>query len=120
MTPVEGQANTFDLERADNPFEEGTALNKRNLLPDSVAEALGLDPADDPVPADAFRAIAEGVDPIIEAINVNESETVISVALSFAGGQSQMVTVDFDSSGKPTKMTVDGAEVPITWKEASA
>lgn len=40
---------------ADEPTVEGTVLNKANILPDSVAEALGLD---NPTPADAFMAVS--------------------------------------------------------------
>ena len=40
LTPVSGQANTYDLVRADEPTEAGTALNKANLLTDAVASAI--------------------------------------------------------------------------------
>ena len=32
LTPVSGQANTYDLTRADQPTQEGTPLNKASLL----------------------------------------------------------------------------------------
>ena len=31
MTPVNGQANTYDLRRADQPISEGTPINKALL-----------------------------------------------------------------------------------------
>ena len=40
LTPVTGQANTFDMAMADSPTEAGTALNKANLLTDTVAAAI--------------------------------------------------------------------------------
>lgn len=40
LTPVPGQANTYDMVRADQPTQMGDALNKANLLPDDVAAAL--------------------------------------------------------------------------------
>lgn len=40
LTPVSGQANTYDLVRADSPTEQGTPLNKANLLTDATAAAL--------------------------------------------------------------------------------
>ena len=42
MTPVAGQANTFDMVRADEPTQEGTPLNKANLLRDATAAMFGL------------------------------------------------------------------------------
>ena len=41
MTPVAGQANTYDMVRADQPQQEGTPLNKANLLTDAVAGHFG-------------------------------------------------------------------------------
>lgn len=58
ITPESGEAYYATLERADNPRQIGDALNKKNLLPDEVAVKLGLDPAANPVPADAFEHIA--------------------------------------------------------------
>lgn len=43
LTPVAGQANTYDLTRADNPTQEGDPLNKNTLLKDSTAALFGLD-----------------------------------------------------------------------------
>lgn len=42
LTPVAGQENTYDMERADSPVQEGTPLNKETLLTDTVAALLGL------------------------------------------------------------------------------
>ncbi|MGE4549177.1 MAG: hypothetical protein AB7C89_06460 [Intestinibacillus sp.] len=42
LAPVTGQPNVYDLTREDSPITAGDALNKANLLPDSVATALGL------------------------------------------------------------------------------
>ena len=55
LTPVSGQANTYDMVRADQPTEEGTPLNKENLLSDETAAALGL--SGDPTVDDAFGAL---------------------------------------------------------------
>lgn len=56
LTPVAGKADTFDMVRADEPVEEGTALSKATLLSDETAEFLGLVPTDDPTVDDAFVA----------------------------------------------------------------
>ena len=53
LNPVAGEANTFDMVRADQPTQEGTALNKANLLSDETAAALGL--AGDPTVNDALK-----------------------------------------------------------------
>lgn len=42
LTPVSGQANTFDLLRADQPTQEGTPINKASLLKDATAALFGL------------------------------------------------------------------------------
>lgn len=55
LEPVAGQANTYDLTRADQPTQEGTPLNKASLLTDGVCEILGLD--HNATPNDAFLAI---------------------------------------------------------------
>lgn len=52
LVPVEGQANTYDLIRADQPTQTGTPLNKSTLLKDATAELFGL--TSDAVPDDAF------------------------------------------------------------------
>ena len=44
LTPVSGQANTYDMVRADEPTQEGTPLNKATLLKDATAERFGLNP----------------------------------------------------------------------------
>lgn len=53
-----GVVTYVDMELADQPIEDGTPLNKANLLTDATATALGLDPLDDPSPDDAFDQIA--------------------------------------------------------------
>lgn len=59
LTPVAGQANTFDMARADQPTQEGTPLNKATLLKDVTASILGL--PNTAVPDDAFLALTIGV-----------------------------------------------------------
>jgi len=55
LVPVEGQANTYDLIRADQPTQTGTPLNKSTLLKDATAELFGL--TSDAVPDDALARI---------------------------------------------------------------
>ena len=56
LEPVAGQANLYDLTRADQPTQEGTPLNKASLLKDATAELFGLGP--DALPDDALAVIA--------------------------------------------------------------
>lgn len=58
LEPVAGQANLYDLTRADQPTQEGTPLNKASLLKDTTAALLGL--GTDAVPDDAFVALVLG------------------------------------------------------------
>lgn len=42
IEPVAGQANTYDMVRADDPTQAGTPLNKATLLKDATAALYGL------------------------------------------------------------------------------
>lgn len=55
LTPVANQDNIYDLVRADEPIQEGTPLNKANLLTDETAQAMGL--TSDATPNDAFAQL---------------------------------------------------------------
>lgn len=55
LKPVEGQPNTYDLVRADEPIQEGTPLNKGTLLDDMTCMLLEL--PETATPNDAFRKI---------------------------------------------------------------
>lgn len=57
LTPVSGQANTYDMVRADQPTQEGTPLSKANLLKDATAALLGL--GSDAVPDDALAELGK-------------------------------------------------------------
>lgn len=46
LTPVAGQADTYDLIRADQPTQEGTPLSKATLLSDGTEEAIWGDAND--------------------------------------------------------------------------
>lgn len=58
LEPVAGQENTFDLVRADEATEPGTALNKANLLKDATAAIYGL--GAEAVPDDVFTILGIG------------------------------------------------------------
>lgn len=60
LNPVAGEANTYDMVRADQPTQEGTALNKANLLNDSTATGLHLG-GGEPTPDLAFQKMLKNV-----------------------------------------------------------
>lgn len=51
LTPVSGQADTYDLIRADQPTQQGTPLSKATLLSDGTEEAIWGDAANRTVDA---------------------------------------------------------------------
>lgn len=57
MTPVAGQANTFDMVRADDPTQAGTPLNKATFLKDATAALFGLGPG--AVPDDVLAELGK-------------------------------------------------------------
>ena len=57
LTPVAGQANTYDMTRADDPTQAGTPLNKATLLKDATAALFGL--GTDAVPDDVLAEIGK-------------------------------------------------------------
>lgn len=59
LTPVYGLANTYDMERADQPLQEGTPLNKASLLKDATAELFGKTNA--AVPDDILNLLSKSV-----------------------------------------------------------
>lgn len=56
LVPVSGQANTYDMERADQPTQVGDPLNKNTLLKDATAALFGL--SSDAVPDDALALLS--------------------------------------------------------------
>ena len=57
LTPVSGQANTYDMARADQPTKEGTPLNKATFLKDSTAALYRL--GEDAVPDDVLIKLSD-------------------------------------------------------------
>lgn len=56
LTPVAGQANTYDMARADQPTQDGTPLNKNSFLKDATAALFGL--GADALPDDVFYVLS--------------------------------------------------------------
>ena len=68
LTPVAGQANTYDMARADQPTQEGTPLNKATLLKDTTAAKFGKDTG--AVPDEVLnvlsKSVLEGTYPVVD------------------------------------------------------
>ncbi len=73
ITHADGSSELATVERADEPVDEGTPLNKSTLLKDDTATALGLDPAGNPTVDDAFSATTKRMD-----INARAGELLVS------------------------------------------
>lgn len=59
LTPVAGKTDVFDMVRADEPEEAGTPINKKTLMTDEAAKAVGLEAEGDPTPSDAFELLGK-------------------------------------------------------------
>lgn len=79
LTPVAGQANTYDMARADQPTQEGTPLNKATLLKDATAAKFGKDAS--AVPDDVLdvlsKSVLEGTYPVVDVYAGQNWETGI-------------------------------------------
>ena len=62
-------------------IEEGTPYNVESVLPDTLAESLGLNPEADPTPADALQAIAQAL-----ADWVDKTQSMIVIGQSSSQG----------------------------------
>lgn len=71
VTKEDGSVEFVTLERADDPTQVGTPLNKKTFLTDTTGKALGLPPADDPTVNDALLAIANGQGGIGDQLHTN-------------------------------------------------
>lgn len=68
LEPVAGQANTYDMTRADQPQQEGTKLNKANLLTDETAAKIWPDSTTRPSNPSVNDALSALVQPEVSAV----------------------------------------------------
>lgn len=115
LLPVEGQTNIYDLSRADEPEQEGTVLNKRTLLPDYLAEALGLNPQT-ATPADALKVLAQKTPGLIEGLSVNEIGGSFDVVVSLDDGEKCNIHAEMDEQNFLTELSVNGRDINISWE----
>ena len=106
LTPVSGQANTFDLTRADQPTQEGTPLNKASLLKDATAALFGKTNA--AVPDDILNLLSKSA---LAQIKEKYTKTTIgtlavgkTITLNVDGAAKEFIVVH---QGKPSSLYDD-------------
>lgn len=88
LEPVAGQANLYDLTRADQPTQEGTPLNKANLLSDATAAAIKA----------VLASQTEGPATPNEALNILAQ--AVEDVTAVAAGKCSMDTSTYTGNGK--------------------
>ena len=125
LEPVAGQANTYDLTRADQPTQEGTPLNKANLLSDNVAaaiKALLASQTDNPeTPNDALAILAQAVDAAATKADVVDSKGNCEIYSGSYVGNDSTTPVTMTFPHKPLIIFVSGrgALNLIAWRGQS-
>lgn len=117
MTPVPGQANTYDMERADSPTQEGTPINK--ALFDKKADALtenvtvyvsksGNNTTGDGSSSKPYLTIQAA----LNSIPKNLDGHIASINIS-AGTYAEAVDIDFFADGRIILTGATGGAVTI-------
>ena len=106
LTPVYGLANTYDMERADRPLQEGTPLNKASLLKDATAALYGKTNA--AVPDDILSLLSKST---LAQIKEKYTKTTIgtlavgkTITLNISGKAKEFIVVH---QGKPSSLYDD-------------
>lgn len=113
LTPVSGQANIYDMVRADSPTQEGTPLNKDSLLKDSTAALYGL--GADAVPDDIFKTLGAELR-VTTKVGVVVTASKDNVTVSATADSSGLAVLKIPTFGTWTlKATINGKtlEVPF-------
>lgn len=122
LTPVSGLANTYDMERADRPLQEGTPLNKANLLSDATAaaiKALLASQTEDPAtPNAALSILAQAVDAAATKAAAVDSRGNCEIYFGSYVGNSSNPTTTMIFPHKPYVVMVIGYDnySMITWR----
>ena len=106
LTPVYGLANTYDMERADRPLQEGTPINKASLLKDATAALFGKTNA--AVPDDILNLLSKST---LAQIEEKYTKTTIgtlavgkTITLNVSGMAKEFIVVH---QGKPSSLYDD-------------
>ena len=122
LEPVAGQANLYDLTRADQPTQEGTPLNKANLLSDATAaavKALLASQTEDPAtPNEALNILTQAVDAAATKANAVDSRGNCEIYFGSYVGNSSNPTTTMIFPHKPYVVMVIGYDSysMITWR----
>ena len=122
LEPVAGQANLYDLTRADQPTQEGTPLNKANLLSDATAaaiKALLASQTEDPAtPNEALAILAQAVDAAATKADVVNSKGNCEIYYGSYVGNSSNTSTTMTFPHKPYVVMVCGynARSMIAWR----
>ena len=122
LEPVTGQANLYDLTRADQPTQEGTPLNKANLLSDATAaaiKALLASQTENPVtPNEALNILTQAVDAAATKANAVDSRGNCEIYYGSYVGNSSNTTTTMTFPHKPYVIMVCGrnAYSMIAWR----
>ena len=106
LTPVYGLANTYDMERADRPLQQGTPINKASLLKDATAALFGKTNA--AVPDDILSLLSKSM---MAQITGKYTKTTIgaltvgsTITLNVSGVPREFIVVH---QGKPSSLYDD-------------
>lgn len=109
LVPVPNQPNIYDMERADEPLQEGTPLNKNTLLSDQTVSELGL--SEDATPDEAIRLFNKKINDFQDDLT-QDFEEFLKSSYKIArgsyvgtgeGGQENPNVLTFD---RPVKMLI--------------
>lgn len=101
INPENGTPYYATISRADNPTQEGTPLNKANLLKDATAALFGL--SSNAVPDDVLVAIKA----MIDSSNALANTKAEIATGSYTGSGSSTKTLSFN--GAPQLVVINGA-----------
>lgn len=136
MTPVAGQANTFDMVRADDPTQVGTPLNKATLLKDATAALYGLGTG--AVPDDVLKELGrfqsglgneyiweKKLSTVQKTYDLGTENPLYMCAYQWDGEQSTVITVTYADDIDISPGNVASLKAPIyttyvTWNDYSA
>lgn len=108
LEPVAGQANLYDITRADQPTQEGTPLNKANLLSDATAaaiKALIASQTEAPeTPNDALNTLTQAVEAVATVAEGKCSMETSTYTGTGTYGSANQTTLTFPK--KPTLLFV--------------
>ena len=124
LTPVTGQTDTYDMERADVPIEAGTALNKANLFSDTTAglyEIWGTAGAHTPVET-VNEALASV--PLYDKIYTADSYSATQIRVycprfAYVDGAAVTFKSDVSNNGASTRLSVRGIGWKYLYKEGT-